>query len=86
MALCKRCGEYQIYADCGCSEFSLITEEGEECTIFAIDEQAAALKYAQRSNENGDYYLMNDSVEIYVSGKKFMIGAEPDIHYSAREI
>ena len=72
--------------DCRCREMVIADEEGEESSLFAKDEESAALKYAQKSNESGDYYLMNETVEITVNGKPFCIGAEPDVHYSAKAL
>lgn len=43
------------------------------------------LKYAEESKNNGDYYLMNKTVEITVNGKPFPVSAEPDVHYSAEK-
>ena len=87
MGLCKKCGEYRLNeGDCPCEAFTIIDENGEEHKIFAIAEYSAALKYAEVANTCGDYYLMNESVEIKVNGKSFEISAEPDIYYSADEI
>ncbi len=85
---CKKCGEYRFstVTECHCKEFIVIDEDGEDHSLFAMDEQGAALKYAEKSNENGDYYLMNESVEIMVNNTKYEISAEPDVHYSANEI
>ena len=87
MRECKRCGAY-LYSEtrpCRCREFLIIDEEGEEHKAFSVNAVGAALDYAQKSNENGDYYLMNETVVIEVDGSKFKIGAEPDIHYTATE-
>lgn len=83
---CKKCKEYRwsMVEECHCKKFEIIDENGDECeAIYAMDEEGAALKYAEKSNTEGDYYLMNESVEIEVGGKKFRISAEPDVHYSA---
>jgi len=88
MRWCDKCGD-MMFADfgyCRCREMVIIDVDGDEHLLFANDEQDGALKHAQRSNENGDYYLMNETVEITVNGKPFCIGAEPDIHYSAKEL
>ena len=89
MSFCERCGEYNLHSatkDCGCVPFLLIDEDGDEHKQHGINERDAALKYAEESNQNNDYYLMNGSVEITVNGKKFSISAEPDVHYSASEL
>jgi len=88
MLECPKCGEYRFntVAVCRCKVFKVIDEDGEEHAVHAMDEEGAALKYAERSNTEGDYYLMNESAEISVNGKKFRISAEPDVHYSANEV
>lgn len=89
MEQCNRCKDF-LYPtfngavrECGCKSFTVIDEEGEEHTVFAYDAQSAALKYAEHSNIEGDYYLMNETAEITVNGKPFNISAEPDVYYSA---
>ena len=87
MNRCDKCGEYNFMKrPCQCEKFNVIDEDGEEHQVYAATEYFAALKYAEDSNCNGDYYLMNESVEITVNSTKFRISAEPDIHYSADEI
>jgi len=85
---CEKCKEYRFsnVEKCHCQAFTIIDEDGEEHEIQAMDEEGAALKYAEWSNVEGDYYLMNETVEITVNNKKFRIGAEPDVYYSADEI
>ena len=85
MWICEKCKEYRSVrvTTCHCKAFCIIDEDGEEYELQAMDEQGAALKYAEESNCQNDYYLMNESVEITVNGKEFAISAEPDIHYSA---
>lgn len=85
---CKKCNEFRfdISKECPCKEFELIDQDGDESKIYAISKQDAALKYAERYNTDGDYSLMNTSVDILIDGKKFRISAEPDIHYSADAI
>ena len=84
---CKKCGDYRFdtVGKCHCKEFTVIDEDGEEYSVYGMTDEGAALKYAEESNVDGDYYLMNESVEVSVNGKVFNIGAEPDIHYWARE-
>lgn len=81
---CEKCGEYRWSSveKCYCKHFVVVDEDGEDHDVQAMDEEGAALKYAQESNESCDYYLMNDSVEVTVNGNKFRISAEPDVHYS----
>ncbi len=88
MWLCKKCKKYRYSpADkCNCEPFTVINEEGDEYTVHAVDEKLAALAYAERSNMDDEYYLMNESVVITVNDKEFEISAEPDVHYSANEI
>lgn len=92
MGFCKKCGELLFWkhgsntSECNCQPFSIIDEDGEEHKIYARDDENAAMKYAEKSNENGDYYLMNTTVEIEVNGRRFRIGAERDVHYSARAL
>ena len=91
MQKCKKCGEYtyvkfgDLYAECQCEPFIIINEDGDEYEIFSTSDHEAALKYAEKSNTENDYYLMNESIEIEVNGKKFNISAEPDVYYSASE-
>ena len=92
MKLCEKCKEY-MYAPfrdgdeyiCQCKKFTILSEDG-DCEVWANDDELAALKYAETSNEDGDYYLMNESSDILVNGKSFRISAEPDIHYSAKPL
>ena len=87
MKYCDKCGAhtYGILDEyvCPCKEFKIIDEDGEEHEVRAKTAEDAALKYAEDSNWRGDYYLMNESVDILVDGKAFKISAEPDVHYSA---
>lgn len=88
---CQKCGDFKLDSfgeknKCNCKPFTVVDEDGEDHEVFSISERQAALKYAEDSNTNGDYYLMNDSVDITVNGKPYRISAEPDVHYSANEI
>lgn len=91
MKKCERCGEYSharfggVYDECQCEKFTVVNEDGDDYEVFATSDHDAALKYAEKSNTENDYYLMNDSIEIKVNGKKFNISAEPDVYYSASE-
>jgi hypothetical protein len=92
METCTKCGELKflmfggISAECHCKEFTIIDEDGEDHKIIANDEHDAARKFAEKSNTNGDYYLMDSTAKITVNGKEFIIGAEPDIHYTVRAV
>lgn len=92
MGFCKKCGELLFWqhgentGECNCQPFTIIDEDGEEHVVNARDAEDAALAYAEKSNVNGDYYLMNTAVDITVNGKRFRIGAEPDIHYSVKAL
>lgn len=86
MFQCPKCNDYRFGAECNCKKFHVINEDGDTYDVQAMDEEEAALKYAAESNEDGDYYLMNDSVEISVDGKPFRISAEPDVHYYATDL
>ena len=88
MWICSKCGEYRMPAvvKCNCKEFTILDEGGEEYSEFAMDEEGAALKFAESSNVNGDYYLMNNTAKVLVDGKSFNISAEPDVYYSASEV
>lgn len=50
----------------------------------------AAEKFAKKYNEDGDYALMNRTIEVLISDgeveKKFSVTAEPDINYSVDEL
>ena len=85
---CKKCGNYRFNSAeiCRCKEFKVIDEDGEDHAIHAMGEEDAALRYAEESNVNNDYYLMNESVVVQVGDTKFRISAEPDVHYSADEL
>jgi len=88
---CPKCDDFKFSSDakdqkCNCKSFNVVDEDGEEHEVYALYEEAAALKYAEESNVEGDYYLMNDSVDIIVDGNAYRISAEPDVHYSANKL
>ena len=90
MPFCERCREYIHNDVCHCEKY-YVTFEGEEHDIYSGTHWGAAVSYAKQYNENGDYYLMNETETIEVKSmngivKKFNISAEPDIHYSAEEV
>jgi hypothetical protein len=89
MSICKNCGEYNLYSgkkDCGCKGFTIIDEDGEEYQQYGFNKEDAAIKFAKSYNEEGDYCLMNETMEITVDGTKFEISAEPDVYYGVSEI
>ena len=85
---CSKCEGYRFskVEVCHCKLFKVIGRDGDNYDVYAMDSESAALKFAEESNENGDYYLMGESAIIEVDGVKFEIGAEPDIHYSAEAL
>lgn len=90
---CDKCHEYRFATakECHCKKFVVFDEDDEEWDFYAMDEEGAALKFAKKYNENGDYALMNEEMRVEVileSGgdkTKFIVGAEPDIHYSVSQ-
>jgi hypothetical protein len=86
MSFCTKCGSYIFRGNkCACIAFTVTDEDGEEHEIFASSDHEAALKYAEKSNVENDYYLLDESVGVAVNGKEFTISAEQDIQYSASE-
>ena len=89
---CKKCGEYKFpnkfsnVGVCHCKVFKIIDRDGDNYDVYAMDAKGAALKFAEESNQNRDYYLMNESVVIDVDDQKFTISAEPDVYYSAEAL
>lgn len=90
---CDQCREFKFSHQkiCGCKLFKVIYE-GEDYEIFAQGHHDAAEKFAKNYNEDGDYDLMNETIEITVIDVErdvptnFEVGAEPDIYYSITEI
>lgn len=87
---CKKCGEYSFdVANCHCVDF-VVVFDGEESTVCANHEAAAAEKYGREYNDNGDYRLMDNPIEVEVKGpdgsKFFRVSAEQSIDYSCEEI
>jgi len=89
---CERCRAFLFGEDrdCSCKPFTIIDENNYDCGIYhAVSDTFAAERYAEKSNESGDNYLMDDSVVITVidskgNKKKFEISAELD--YRAEEV
>ena len=88
MNRCEKCGDYSFSTDVlphHCESFIIFDEDGEEHEIHASNEEDAALKYAERSNPENDYYLMEGPVVITINDNKYKIMAEPDIFYSTEK-
>ena len=90
MEKCNRCKEFYLSPldaeSCRCKKFTIVNEDDDDYEVWANDEWLAALKYAETSNEENEYYLMDESVDISVNGKAYRVSAEPDVHYSAKVI
>lgn len=94
MAFCRECKDHILFsknddeatAMCSCEIYTVVDEEGDTYQVRAKSLQEAALKFAEKSNQDCDYYLMDNSVEILVDGTRFCISAEPDVYYSATEL
>lgn len=91
---CEQCKEYH-WNNLSCNPMFKVYEPetmGDSAkTVRASDHEDAAIEFAKWYNEDGDYELMNNTIDVEVedeSGKriKFTVGAEPDIHYSAKQI
>ena len=84
---CNTCKEHH-WTDELCTPVYIVFHEEEPHEVRAHTFESAAVKYAERYNDEGD--LMNDDIEIEVEKdgikKKFNVGAEPDIYYSYNEI
>ncbi len=91
---CSKCGSYwrfqvdSIYrrTECGCREFLIEDEDGEEYVFSAHSPQEAVERWAIDYNEDGDYALMGRIVTVSVSGVKYNVWAEPSIDYSIKEL
>lgn len=89
---CEECNDFH-YGDSHKPEFNVYNEDylGDEPKVFrAADFESAAIKFGEYYNSNGDYPLMNETIEVKVEkdgiSKTFNVSAEPDIYYSASEI
>ena len=71
---------------CYSKAFRIEDWDGDNHVIYALDAEEAALSYAKRINEEGDYNLLDNTEEIKVNGKFYRISAEPDIYYTAEEV
>ena len=90
---CEICKEWHWTNEKCAPEYFVYHEDymGDEAkSIRAYDHENAALKYGQYYNKE-DYPLMNDTIQVKVVDKDgvikfFEVGAEPDIHYTSKEI
>ena len=90
---CDKCHEWH-WTNSKCNpEYLVYFEEymgDEPKKMIASNHEDAALKFAQYYNTQNDYCLMNENIEVKVEKdgvvKFFVVGAEPDIHYSSSEI
>ena len=89
---CKTCGKYDFLDKHKCPPIFYFKHEnwGDELQeIRAWDFEDAAKEFAMLYNEDGDYSLMDNTEEVIISDgkteKKFIVSAEPDIHYSVKE-
>lgn len=89
---CKKCGDHYWSDDgCKCSMFYFKHEDwgDEPQEIHAKDFKDAALKFATNYNEDGDYNLMNNEMDVVISDgnteKTFKVSAEASIEYYAEE-
>lgn len=87
---CKECGDFDWLSKHKCHPIFYLTHEywGERKEIHAQDFYDAAMRFAKKYNENGDYALMDSTEKVVISDgvteKTFIVSAEPDIHYSAK--
>lgn len=104
MHKCVLCGSFIFdwKAPHECTEFT-IAYDGEEDEFWVENpeylmkkgrytptHEAAAEAWAKWYNEDGDYALMNESVEITVERngdiRRFRVGAEPSIDYTVERV
>ena len=86
--ICKKCHEhiFERSNECKCTEFIVKDENGDDHSVYANDEESAALKFAQDYNESGDERLTNKFMVITVNNTQWRISAETDINYYADSI
>ncbi len=91
---CKICGELKFdWKDHNCPLIFYFKHEdwGEEFQeIRAWSFSDASARFAEMYNEEGDYTLMNNTVEVLISDgqeeKKFKVSANTEICYSSEEV
>lgn len=89
---CDICGDYH-WADASCGDVYLVFHEeylgDDPKTIYANSFRGAGKKYAEYYNSNGDYVLMDNTIEVKIQFgdevKKMKLSAEPSINYLAEE-
>jgi hypothetical protein len=90
---CEVCRQYH-WSDKQClPEYFVYHEEylgNEPKSIRASNHEDAALRYAQYFNLSNDHILLNDYIQVRVQRddkvKFFEVSAEPDVHYSSKEV
>ena len=90
---CDTCREWH-WTESKCSPEYLVYFEdymGDEAKeIRANTHESAALKFAEWYNTQNDYCLMNETIDVKVEKdgivKNFSVSAEPDVHYSSKEL
>lgn len=90
---CRECGEYDWVKKHKCPPVFYFKHDswGEELQkIYAHSFEDAALRFAKKFNEDGDYSLMDDGKEEViisdgVTEKIFIVRAETSIEYYADE-
>lgn len=90
---CKECKTFH-YSNEPCSPAyrvfheDYLNEDGK--IIHGVNHHDAAMKYAEEYNSNGDYLLMNESVNITVEKDgvsiKFKISACQSVDYGAQQV
>lgn len=86
---CGKCDEYRFDSviKCNCKKFT-IDHHGEPYERYAMDFEDAAMKWAQKYNDEGS--LIDSEEDVVVTSdtgetKVFTVGAETDVQYSATE-
>lgn len=91
---CKNCKTTYYFREqskgCNCKKFTVVDAEGEEHIYYADFEREVAFKYAEKTNVDHDYWLMNQETDITVINEQghvysFTVGAEPNVHYSCSD-
>lgn len=90
---CDNCNEYAFLNSHRCKPIFYFKHEDwgdKPQPIRGYDFEDAAENFAKMYNEDGDYALMNQKINVVISDgeteKTFEVGAEPDIHYFANEL
>jgi hypothetical protein len=96
---CPRCKRHLILVDvCNCQRFEVqqpwrgAASEGNWCEVYAYDAEAAAERFAEQSDSDGDYTIIqNGSAEMWVRDAddnvtRWSIEAESVPEYRAYEL